>query len=150
MSASGFLNPRLLGDPAVATWAGIMTEKRRETRKRTFLKGRILFNNGASSMDCLVRDISPGGARLALDEALALPDAFELEIPNRDRSFTAVMKWRREDGMGVTIEEQDEGQPTRGRVARLLRRVSELEAENRALRVQLGCGDEVVSRPAER
>ena len=35
-----------------------MSEHRKETRQRVFLKGRIVFNNGSSSFDCLVRDLS--------------------------------------------------------------------------------------------
>ena len=53
-----------------------MSEHRRETRQRVFLKGRVVFNNGSSSLDCLVRDMSPTGARLVMSEATTLPDAF--------------------------------------------------------------------------
>ena len=115
-----------------------MTEKRRESRKRTFLKGRIIFNNGTSSMDCLVRDISASGARLALDESMILPDTFELEIPHRDRAFSALMQWRREDGVGVSLVEEEKADPSDGQLTRLLKRVAALEAENRALRQRLG------------
>ncbi len=117
-----------------------MTDKRRETRKRTFLKGRIVFNGGASSMDCLVRDMSDSGARLAIDETLLLPERFTLEIPQKDRTFTAVLRWRDEDGIGVVLDGEAEA-AAREDVARLRRRVAELETENRALRHRLGEDD---------
>jgi hypothetical protein len=121
-----------------------MSEHRRETRQRVFLKGRIVFNNGSSSFDCLVRDLSSSGARLVMSDATTLPDAFDLYIPQKDRTYRATLRWRREDGIGVTFEEPARAAPTpapapdlpasEASVTLLLRRVSELEAENAALR----------------
>jgi hypothetical protein len=117
-----------------------MSEKRREPRKRTFLKGRIVFNGGVSSMDCLVRDMSSSGARIALDETMILPEHFTLEIPQKDRTFVAALRWRHEDGLGVLFDPEAEG-GARDDLARLRRRVAELEAENRTLRQRLADGD---------
>lgn len=111
-----------------------MSEKRREPRKRTFLKGRIVFNGGASSMDCLVRDMSTSGARIALDETMVLPERFMLEIPQKDRTFTAALRWRHEDGLGVVLDADAAAQDD---AAQLRQRVAKLEAENRALRRKL-------------
>lgn len=119
------------------------SEHRNEIRQRVFLKGRILFNNGASSMDCLVRDLSASGARLALSESTTLPEVFDLYIPQKDRTFRSTLRWRRSDGVGVTFEEPAKAAPaaapadpaaTDASLTLLLRRVSELEAENAALR----------------
>ena len=121
------------------------SEHRRETRQRVFLKGRIVFNNGASTFDCLVRDMSGSGARLALSETAALPEGFELFVPQKDRTYRATLRWRREDGVGVTFgEEAGRAAPAEGPAAdpagadaslnALLRRISELETENAALR----------------
>ncbi len=119
-----------------------MSEHRRETRQRVFLKGRIVFNNGSSSFDCLVRDMSSSGARLVMSDATTLPEAFDLYIPQKDRTFRATLRWRREDGIGVTFEEPGRAAPTKATeiaateasVTLLLRRVGELETENAALR----------------
>lgn len=120
----------------------ISAEHRQEVRQRVFLKGRIRFNNGASSMDCLVRDLSSSGARIALSETATLPEVFDLYIPQKERTYRATLRWRREDGVGVTFDEP----PTKtaspaapepaadASVAVLLRRITELEAENAALR----------------
>lgn len=119
------------------------TEHRREARQRVFLKGRVIFNNGASSMDCLVRDMSTTGARLALSESATLPEVFELYIPQKDRSFRATLRWRREDGVGLTFGDEaakpasvaaaPDAAPDAS-LSILLRRVGELEAENATLR----------------
>ena len=126
-----------------------MSENRKEVRQRTFLKGRILFNKGASSMDCLVRDMSSSGARLALSETATLPESFELFIPQRERTYRAQLCWRRPDGIGVAFVDEaappsSSGAPTSSAAApdatamlALMRRISELEAENAALRRML-------------
>ncbi|GJD32445.1 hypothetical protein PMNALOAF_3718 [Methylobacterium adhaesivum] len=117
-----------------------MSEHRREVRQRTFLKGRIHFNKGASSMDCLVRDMSASGARLALSETTTLPDAFDLYIPQKEKTYRSTLAWRRDGSIGVTF--LDEAAPTpaphlaedSSSMLALVRRVSELEAENATLR----------------
>ncbi|TGD95302.1 PilZ domain-containing protein [Methylobacterium nonmethylotrophicum] len=115
-----------------------MSELRRETRLRTFLKGRIVFNSGNSSMDCLIRDLSPSGARLVLSQTATLPDGFDLVIPAKDRTHKATLRWRKDDSVGVTFADEMprpsapfalEDSP-----AALLARIRELEAENATLR----------------
>ena len=104
-----------------------------------FLKGRIVFNNGSSSFDCLVRDLSGSGARLVLSDATTLPQVFDLYIPQKDRTYRASLCWRREDGIGVTFDNAAESPETAPdlTMTALLRRVGELEAENAALRRRL-------------
>lgn len=118
-----------------------MSELRKETRLRTFLKGRIVFNNGNSSMDCLVRDISASGARLMLSQTATLPDGFDLVIPAKDRTHKATLRWRKADSVGVTFAEEvvRPAAPSASDAtpATLLARIRELEAENVALRRQL-------------
>ena len=126
-----------------------MSEHRREARQRVFLKGRIMFNKGASSLDCLVRDLSPTGARLAMSETTTLPEVFDLYVPQKDKTYRATLRWRREDGVGVAFQEEEVVVPraapasasasaepagTGASVTMLLRRVGELEAENATLR----------------
>ena len=122
------------------------SEHRHEVRQRVFLKGRILFNNGASSMDCLVRDLSASGARLACSESTTLPEVFELYIPQKEQTFRSTMRWRRADGIGITFADRStrpapapipEPAAEDQSVAVLLRRIGELEAENAALRRML-------------
>jgi hypothetical protein len=79
-----------------------MTERRAVTRHKTFIKGRIYFNNRLSSMDCIVRDVNDGGARLEASESVPLPDAFELYLPAKDESFYARVEWRRGNNLGVS------------------------------------------------
>ena len=106
-----------------------MDDKRSGSRTRSFLKGQIVFNNRMSTMDCLVRDISPTGAKLMLAEGLAIPDMFELVIPQKGKTFRARLSWRRGDEIGVAFSRKPHD---------LAVRVRELEAENARLRALLG------------
>ena len=57
-----------------------LQERRRLTRKRTLKGGRIVFNNGRSVIDCVVRNMTPQGALLTLPSILGVPKTFDLYI----------------------------------------------------------------------
>ena len=78
-----------------------MLERRSLVRHKTFIKGRIYFNNRLSSMDCIVRDLTSNGARLEFSESVTLPEAFEIYIPNKDEFFRAHVEWRKGGQLGV-------------------------------------------------
>jgi hypothetical protein len=73
-------------------------------RQRSFLQGRIMFNNRRSSLDCLVRDISDQGAKLKFSEAIAVPDVIELLIPSKNETYRARVRWRVGEEVGVAFE----------------------------------------------
>ena len=77
------------------------TDKRARNRRRTVLKGRVLFNNRSSIFDCTVRDLSDTGAQLTLADVSALPPDFELEIPSKDMFVQAQVMWSRGKNHGV-------------------------------------------------
>ena len=79
-----------------------MIERRAVARHKTFIKGRIYFNNRLSSVDCIVRDVTDAGARLEASQSVALPDAFELYLPTKDEHFRAQVRWRRGSHLGVS------------------------------------------------
>ena len=79
-----------------------MIERRELVRHKTFIKGRIYFNNRLSSVDCIVRDMTERGARLQVPESVAVPDAFEIYLPNKDEQFRAQAQWRKGDQIGVS------------------------------------------------
>jgi len=80
-----------------------MSERRTHARKKSFLQGRIHFNNRRSSIDCLVRDFSEQGAKLKVADTIAIPEVMELHIPNRDASYRAEVQWRTSDEIGVAF-----------------------------------------------
>ena len=110
-----------------------MSEKRSAPRLRSFLKGKAVFNNRQSTLDCLVRDISATGARLEVSNAVLLPDVFDLYVPQKETTYRARITWRGEGEIGVEFENPHAVQ--QAPKADLAARVHELEVEVAAQRM---------------
>lgn len=81
-----------------------MHERRKEGRSRSYLGGQAAFNHRNSTMDCLIRNISPSGAKLDVSDGHStVPDEFELSIPVKSGHFRAHIRWRRNDELGVAL-----------------------------------------------
>jgi hypothetical protein len=83
-----------------------MAERRSSARQKSFLQGRIYFNNRRSSVDCLIRDYSETGARLKFSESVVVPEAIELYIPNKEEFHRGRVQWRSGDEMGIAFDEE--------------------------------------------
>ena len=90
---------------------GAMVERRAFARHKTFIKGRIYFNNRLSSVDCIVRDVADIGGRLEVPENVTIPDSFELYIPTRDEHFQARVKWRKGNNLGIAWGAEQNAKP---------------------------------------
>ena len=106
----------------------MMVEARRSERVRSFLRARILFNNGASTIDCMIKNISTHGAKIEIAHSMSVPTDFDLEVPQRGRTYRAKMMWRAADSIGVEFAEN--GVTAENAQATIQR----LETENRKLR----------------
>ena len=113
-----------------------MNERRQDIRRKTFLRGRILFNAGRSAVDCLIRDISATGARLIFSDAVSVPDLVELYIPQKEQTLMARVEWRHGDEVGIAfvnaVQASDDAVDNG-----LAERVERLEAEVAALKKML-------------
>jgi hypothetical protein len=69
--------------------------RRDKPRLRSFMAATVLYNNGQSTLDCVIRNISEDGAKLALPAEVALPDRFDLAVPQRNKTYRATMARRR-------------------------------------------------------
>jgi len=114
----------------------VVDERRTLTRQKSFLQGRIYFNNRRSSIDCLVRDYSETGARLKLSETITVPEVMELYIPNREEIHRARVEWRSGNEMGVSFGDEMRAPSIAPDAAQgdLAARVVKLEGEVAALR----------------
>ena len=106
-------------------------DHRSATRARSFLKAQIRFNNGMSTMDCIIRDLSDGGARLEISDSVAIPSSFDLYIPKKDETRRASVHWRTAEQVGVAFHDASDVKIERPEV---MDRVARLEAEVAALR----------------
>jgi hypothetical protein len=88
-----------------------MNERRAVSRQKSFLQGRIFFNNRRTSFDCLIRDISEHGAKLKFSSTIATPDVVDLFIPNKEESYRAKVIWRNADEIGVVFDTGEKSPP---------------------------------------
>ena len=79
----------------------MMAEVRRDERVRAFLRARIIFNNHNTTIECTIKNISASGAKIVLSEALTIPNEFDLEVPQKGRTYHARMMWRDAGSIGV-------------------------------------------------
>jgi hypothetical protein len=86
-----------------------MNERRRTARQKSFLQGRIFFNNRRNSVDCLIRDFSDLGARLKFSGTVATPELVELHVPNKNETYRARVQWRSGDEIGVSFDNYGAG-----------------------------------------
>jgi PilZ domain len=112
-------------------------ERRKVARQKSFLRGMIQFNNRRSVLDCLIRDISPYGARLVFSDTPTIPDVLELNIPQKEKTLRVHVIWRHGREVGVAFAQITELEQS-AEAGDLAERVTRLEAEvsglKRALR----------------
>jgi PilZ domain len=113
----------------------IVLDRRKEQRSPTYLGGTLSFNKRLSTADCLVRNTSPSGAKIALPNTRFVPDEFDLVIPQWHAEYRMRVVWRRQDQLGIEVVPSDlNEEPTQVAQARRLKR---LERDNKELRLRL-------------
>jgi hypothetical protein len=85
---------------------------RRSDRMRTFMAAKVSFSNGQSMLDCTIRNISDGGAKLQISGGITLPGEFDLIIPQRQVNRRVRLCWRNDEFCGVAF--LDGGDPMPG------------------------------------
>ena len=79
-------------------------DRRCERRFRTRLREAIVAERrGPAIVDCRVRDLTKGGARLHLDSDRPLPRAFLLTEATSRRAFRATLVWQNGRDAGVRL-----------------------------------------------
>jgi hypothetical protein len=75
-------------------------EKRLSPRRHTMIIATIVFDAGQSRVDCVIRDLSDGGAKLEVATVRKIPQSFDLLVP-RHRPQHCRVVWRALKQMGV-------------------------------------------------
>jgi diguanylate cyclase (GGDEF)-like protein len=90
------------------TPVGTRGENRRvEHRNRVFKRGRIIFGDGFSTMDCVVRDLSLHGARLSVEDQVTLPQRFSFAIVETGTTYPAIRRWQHGKSIGIEFWVED-------------------------------------------
>ena len=113
-----------------------MDQRRKFERIRAFLGAQIVFNDRRSTIDCMVRNWSDEGAMLDLSETIALPEVFELVVPQKGFTSLVRLRWRATTRVGVSFFNGQDAPPDEV-IAVLRARIAELERENGVLSRQL-------------
>lgn len=117
----------------------VTQERRRDPRQRSLLGATLQAGPGASLTVCLVRNVGPEGAKLALSETVPLPATFPVTIDVRRETRTAHVVWRRGDAVGVHFAPE---RPTGVTIPLdLVRELRAVRAENASLRGRLAAAD---------
>ena len=101
--ARGGLQPHIL--PMTDIRAALQStgdEQRRSVPRHRALKGgRIVFNRGASSIDCTIRDLSADGAKLVVESVVGIPNEFELLLDQGTLGRLCTRRWNSQKTIGV-------------------------------------------------
>ena len=82
----------------------VFEDRRAEPRHRVLKGGTLSFNKGYGALECVVRNLSEHGARLAFGETSAVPPRFGLRISGDDRFRDAHVRWRTMTDIGVELD----------------------------------------------
>lgn len=83
-----------------------MDEHRNAVRALTHLSGRVVLDGAsAETTPCLVRNLSPIGARVAFCTEVAVPDSFDLFLDPGDTAYRAQTIWSSGTEVGVLFRE---------------------------------------------
>ena len=77
-----------------------MEERRKSLRRRVLKEGKIVFADALCLMDCAIRDMSDGGAKLIVSNTLAIPHSFQLYEKSSGKLYPATIAWRQCNAIG--------------------------------------------------
>ena len=75
-------------------------EKRLAPRRNTFIAALLVYNGGRSRTDCIIRNLSDGGAKLEVASVGGIPQTFDLIAPDH-RPHSCRVAWRALKELGV-------------------------------------------------
>jgi hypothetical protein len=81
---------------------GLNADNRRSLRRTVVEDARIISKRGGWSLvNCMVRDISNGGARIEIDPSVEISTNFDLLLVKEMQILPVRIRWRRRHFMGV-------------------------------------------------
>lgn len=112
-----------------------MLDRRSERRGRTYLGSKVAFNNRWCTIDCLVRNMSQGGAKLEFPHPVLVPRELDLIIPLKGNSRRVQVVWKRDKALGVSFVDTSADMAVPIELARQIRKLK-AERDKLAQRVR--------------
>ncbi len=75
-------------------------DRRRQPRLRALKAGRAILPGGHSTFDCMIRNLSPLGAKMSFESTADIPPQVRLRLEDGTVHYCAV-KWRSPREIGV-------------------------------------------------
>ena len=79
-------------------------QPRNSQRMRAMKSGRVVIHSSGAGIDCVVRSLSPTGARLTFSDSIDLPALFELYLLTENVRVGVSLAWRQGLVAGVKFE----------------------------------------------
>jgi hypothetical protein len=87
----------------VGTAAQDAKNQRRSQRRRVLKEGKLIFGKAHSVVDCIIDNMSEGGAHVRITSSHGVPQDFYLVEANRGIIHKAEVAWRTTTGIGLKI-----------------------------------------------
>jgi hypothetical protein len=84
----------------------VVAERRDSSRQKVLFKGKIAYADGAFSTDCVIRDLSRNGARIALPKGQSMPTRAYLIDVRTGIAYESVVSWIRIPQFGLRFVSQ--------------------------------------------
>jgi hypothetical protein len=78
-----------------------MEERRKNPRNRTYKAAEISFAGRNTAIDCVVKNVSDGGAGLDVASPIGIPDEFDLVMTGDHTTRHCWVVWRKAKKIGV-------------------------------------------------
>jgi hypothetical protein len=78
-----------------------MEERRKDQRHRTYKAAEISFSGRSTAIDCVVKNVSEGGAALEVASPIGIPDEFDLVMTGDRTVRRCRVVWRKATRIGV-------------------------------------------------
>jgi hypothetical protein len=77
--------------------------QRASQRRRVLKEGKLIFGKAHSVVDCIIDNVSEGGAHVRITSSHGVPQDFYLVEANRGIIHKAEVAWRTTTGIGLKI-----------------------------------------------
>ena len=84
-----------------------MSEQKLMPQGRTLLAGKVIYNFGQSTIDCVVRRLSDHGATISVESPLGIPRQFQLFIADEGMPRPCKVVWQSDKELGLEFELSD-------------------------------------------
>jgi hypothetical protein len=77
----------------------------RPARKRTYLKGLLVYGDNLFTLDCAIQDLSDGGAKITINKQQSLPVDVFLIVVKKGVVHKAKIVWQKYPARGLKFSE---------------------------------------------